>query len=627
MSFKKVNFFTFLLLFSILVLFYQNCSPTFKSTHKSTTQMSSVETQTLEPGKFTVANAINLSNAGEKIYNYAPAAILDGGKQYLWTCNNNPTPGEFHDVIGFFINGNYQGWAIDNGHSTHMDTNWKGVHVCDPSVIQGNFQYNGNHYQYMMSFLGEDWNDANGNGIFGDPGEFSMHNQTGIAFANSLSGPWVEYPKPLLTFSDRYHWGVGQPSLIALDKDNILIIYTRGEAQKTSMYYRILNFSNFSDSQAPAEFQSEREVSAKGLTALKVSGNHPTRPGRKIFDNVVLRNADFVLRPSDKTLFMVRGHDYLIWSDKNENNQLDGGTEIEKQIAYAQLASIKLDDFVNNTGQWEPISFFEENTTGFLNNHNPGFMRTAGGYVLSENELTVLMTTHGDSASQSDGRIEWDYRIQKFNVCVKAPAQPAPVNFMAAGNLSVTVSSNPTFTWNSATGHNSYILDISTNANFTSGGFLNCPVSASATSITWSQCYNSKYGAPNEIGSTPTPGATYYYRLAAFKGSEVKLTAISSFTVPSANLNYTFSWSAYAEATQYYIDISTNSNFNWFWNCNSTSTSISWSNCQSRGAGGVNDPPTQMPTQPSTGTIYYYRIVPFIGNTNQGVIKSGSFSL
>jgi hypothetical protein len=155
--------------------------------------------------------------AGEKIYKYCPTSI-DGMVLY---CSNEVTPGRVKD--GIYYNGNRV--------LTTSAGKWDSVQVCDPTVVRGNFRFNGNDYSYLMAYLGCATYDCTANEI-------------GFAVSNDLIN-WEKTGRVVSAVRDGF-WGVGQPSLINYN-GNIFLFYTSGTAAQTTTYVLQLDCSDLNN--------------------------------------------------------------------------------------------------------------------------------------------------------------------------------------------------------------------------------------------------------------------------------------------------------------------------------------------------------------------------------------------
>ncbi|WP_028242754.1 hypothetical protein [Pseudobutyrivibrio ruminis] len=155
--------------------------------------------------------------AGEQVYKYCPTCI-DGAVFY---CSNEATPGKVMDGI------------CCNGQRVLATTkgDWDSVQVCDPSIISGDFSFNGSAYTYLMAYLGCATYDCTANEI-------------GFAVSNDLVN-WVKTGRVIWATRDGF-WGVGQPSLLNYN-GNIFLFYTSGSASQTTTYVEQLDCSDLNN--------------------------------------------------------------------------------------------------------------------------------------------------------------------------------------------------------------------------------------------------------------------------------------------------------------------------------------------------------------------------------------------
>ncbi|MEV4838729.1 hypothetical protein AB0K05_29790 [Nonomuraea sp. NPDC049486] len=287
-----------------------------------------------------------------KLYAYAPAAIEQGATEHYWTCHNT-TDGKIKDDIwhtrrsGGKIVGDRR--VIASG-----GTGWDKYHNCDPAVVAVTARYQGVTYGYAMFYLG---NDVNA----------SAHNQIGVAFAKTLDGPWVKYPKPVVAFpfDDPAAWGAGQPAVTAVDPaaGRLLLFYTAGGPGGTRAYRRDITLADMS---APVVGPAV-EVTRAGLTGTDGKPD-------------VLNNFDVAYDPSRDRFYAVREqHPYP--------------TVAPKQIgASLQVASIDGASIWNGGGSWRVEGVIDPALTGLPRNHNAGIVRTVYGTLPDSGSLTVIFT-------------------------------------------------------------------------------------------------------------------------------------------------------------------------------------------------------------------------------------------
>lgn len=88
-----------------------------------------------------------ISNSREGIYNYCPSVFqTDDGTRYVYYCTNKNSY-EVVDHIGCRkgvrgLGGRYK-WSEEKIVLSPTENSWDAHHTCDPSVIKGDFEYNG----------------------------------------------------------------------------------------------------------------------------------------------------------------------------------------------------------------------------------------------------------------------------------------------------------------------------------------------------------------------------------------------------------------------------------------------------------------------------------------------------
>lgn len=309
--------------------------------------------------------------AGEGFYNYAPCAIEDGRTHHFWWCQNTD-PFRVADHIY------YRRFEFDENRWTPRELalapgaagEWDCIHVCDPAVVRGEFSYRGQVYAYAMFYLGTD--DRTG-----------KHNQIGLAIAREPSGPWLKIEANPIIKGSQNTWGVGQPSVISLDKRSRLILfYTKQEENlATFTYWTELDLRNLD---APVIGESSR-VPTEGLSE---------RPGTS---QVILNNADFALAPTGETLYVVRPQhpNEFLPPDKNPGIS-----------SHLQIARIPAADLSAGRGRWEVVTHIGPEQTGFAHNHNAAIARDPYGRLPDPHRMRINLTV---AARQPDPL--WSYTL------------------------------------------------------------------------------------------------------------------------------------------------------------------------------------------------------------------------
>ena len=308
------------------------------------------------------------------IYNYCPTAMqFSDGTVYIYYCTNR-APFQVIDYIGC-----RKGIRADDGTIVWgeemlvlapSEDAWDAHHVCDPSVIEGSFSYQGETYSYLMAYLGCTSYD-------------NQENKIGLAVAKSPEGPFVKVGStPLVDFAmdpsiTAFQWGVGQPSLVSIDQmGHVNLFYTRGDKSGTRL---MLDEWDLSSLDAPQKIKTEA-VSKRGLVDLVGNGDF-------------MNNVDLLYDAHAKRYYAV--------SDCHPNpTETPSFISSHFRINYCTEGA----SFVTRNGfTLETVS---PTVTGFERNHNAGFLRNPYGHLPSNGYLTVFYTV---SALGNDSL--WSYRV------------------------------------------------------------------------------------------------------------------------------------------------------------------------------------------------------------------------
>ena len=174
------------------------------------------------------------------------------------------------------------------------------------------------------------------------------------------------------------------------------------------------------------------------------------------------------------------------------------------------------------------------------------------------------------------------------NIISQITAPPDP----SASTASVIGQTSFTANWSTSTGASGYLLDVATDAAFTSfvGSYNDFPVTSTSTSVTGL-----------------TGGTTYYYRVQATNagGTSGNSSTIVVLTIPAppvasaatsvAQTSFVANWAASTGATNYFLDVSTSNTFASF-----------VSGYQNLSVGTVSN--YTVNTNLSVATTYYYRV-------------------
>ncbi len=216
-------------------------------------------------------------------------------------------------------------------------------------------------------------------------------------------------------------------------------------------------------------------------------------------------------------------------------------------------------------------------------------------FVSGYNNLSV--TSNSIAVTGLSSGVTYYYRVRATNATGTSPSSntisqitvPADPTSNAASSITQT---SFTANWTTSGGATGYLLDVATDAAFTSfvGSYNNFPVVSTSTSVTGL-----------------TGGTTYYYRVQATNtggtsGNSLPITVLTIPPPPVASAatsigqtSFIANWSASSAATGYFLDVSTSNTFGTF-----------VSGYQNVSVGNVTS--YTVNTNLSTATTYYYRL-------------------
>lgn len=603
---------------SILTLFtFQNCSKFKPSLTESSSASSAADDSSL-----TISNFFS-SQSQSGLYAYAPAVVDSNGELFFFTCHSH------HDNQPYYIQDDIYIHTKDSeklitgnervNDTRRTDIKWDGYNLCDPTVVQGNFKYNGTTYKYAMFYTGA------------GPYNFSgLNNQIGLAVSNELDRGWIRYPHPIIPFSAGHgspqqnkYWGFGQPSAVKIAADKVLLIFSAGEPDMAGEHRTTVDLSNFTDTQKPPVTQYER-LNPAGLQSV-------------IGPDQYFTDVDIAFNPTSREFYAIRSKHY-----NQTNNQSafpikvdwsGAGLLVNGYLApRVEILKISEADFWNN-GAWTQITDIGKDQTGNFLNHNPGLAKTLDGYLPNSTQVSAYFSSACKTDPCSRDDYFYNFSILSKNISIVSTPAPEPLPTPQPEPTPVPLASSNYFINWQPLNNSTYFIDISEDSNF--ARFWN--YSTASTQMSWLDFANNQYGGyPNgQVGrlpNMPVKDKIYYYRVVV-SGSEIvrgtlQLSSANHFTKAETPL-FLFSWSSDSLASRYLIDISQDSNLSWFWNCQvtgATKNSIDWNSCQQQGlsGSGVTTETGAMPNYPNAGVTYYYRVVSFNGDQFIKVVKSGT---
>ncbi len=329
--------------------------------------------------------------AQSKMFNYCPAIITEKDKDgnqvmHIWYCTNKDD-GVIMDHIGYRtgVQQSDGKWIFSEEEIVLAPTEgtWDGRHTCDPAVIKGEFRMQGETYNYLMAYLGCTTEDY-------------QKNETGLAVAKDIGGPWVkvENLNPIIPWyddgdeateqgkyedwqgTDRIYWGTGMPSLLSVDgKGEIILIY-----QSTFRGTGVRRI-DLSDLDNPVEkftvsLASSGIVNSQGRSCnigIPDFGYDPELGRLYVVSVTNERN------PADVTLTRVNSHSMVAY--------IDGLADMEAVSATLQ----------SRLYQWTMVGYVGPAETGWERNHNPGMVRDSYGCIPDSSQVGVVVATGHNS--------------------------------------------------------------------------------------------------------------------------------------------------------------------------------------------------------------------------------------
>ncbi|MCQ2979473.1 MAG: hypothetical protein MJ245_06735 [Clostridia bacterium] len=306
------------------------------------------------------------------VYNYCPTCISNGHTLDIWYCANENSYSVRDSIM-------YRNVTILDNESTYSEekvvlrstpNSWDSYHVCDPSVIEGNFSYNGQSYKYLMAYLGCSSTD-------------NQDNKIGIAVSNSKDGNFIKCNNyPLVDYIHDYshsefQWGVGQPSLLSLGNGLVLLFYTSGTYNLTSEKVALYDLSNLNNpvllnsvtvtNNGTGDFISNGDFSISGSEIYMVCDHHPY--GGSVLSCI----------PDTSNIYSIS------LKDPNDANQI-------------------LSDLQNGT--W----CYRSSLNGYRKNHNACFITYGNGVLAS---LNVIESIAEERSNFSDSLYTYRLRMIK----------------------------------------------------------------------------------------------------------------------------------------------------------------------------------------------------------------------
>lgn len=320
----------------------------------------------------------------EKAFNYCPSVFIENGEIYCYYCSNAES-GIIQDHIyvrkGLKNKDGSISWTEKTLVLAPSFGEYDAFHCCDPSVIKGEFSYDGKSYSYLMAYTG---NTSN------------VNNKIGLALSNQPMSGWVKVKNAFKTYDGpASHWGVGQPELLSVnEKSEVMLFYSVG-SYSTYMVAEKWNLSNLNE----PKMLSSAQITTKGL--LSLNGGADVMNNANVAYDKQLKRYYFVSDchpyPTDgDPLFVSSAFRVTYMSEKDENI---GDT-------FASLAA-------QSGKSWFTLKTVGEAETGYKRNSNCAIVRSPYGYILDNSSIEVYY-----SMSELGYGYEWTYRIHSYKIDV-----------------------------------------------------------------------------------------------------------------------------------------------------------------------------------------------------------------
>lgn len=249
-------------------------------------------------------------------YDYVPSVIYKGDYQHFWWCGG-PEP---RDVIYYrYVNVKKQEWSpVYIALVPGATGSWDSAYVCDPSVVMGDFVFEGIHYKYAMYYTGTDQLGGNDNGV-------------GVAFSNDGIN-WVKNPSSILRSGEAMpYYGYGEQAVLSADGKSSVWLWVLQRLDATTQHYHL--------------YYSPDGIHLEYIYRITEKG---------VYANFITQ-ADFVYDYATGNVYMITDRDTKI------------------------IDLYKLHWSEQENGTWTKLGSITPKLTGQKANHGGGFLRNENG--------------------------------------------------------------------------------------------------------------------------------------------------------------------------------------------------------------------------------------------------------
>jgi hypothetical protein len=356
-------------------------------------------------------------------------------------------------------------WGTPQQVLAPTGTTWESTFVCDPSVVKGSWTVGGTTYTYAM--------------YYGGAGSVPAGTAVGVAFSND-GVSWTRNPSnPILTEpTGGYDYGDGFAAVISNSGSAVTLAYYDSEGQKNTFVATSTDGINFTNSYL---------LPVGGLESF----------------------GDLAYSTADSRWFL---------ATKDQAAQSDRAVYIyESTTSNVQ------------TSDWRYIGAISEATTGFYENHNPGWYRNSDGtlYTNGSGQHIVSFGAQVGLQTVSDPNT-WQLAEATVSGTFATVSAPGAFSLSSPANAATVNPNLPaSFSWSSSIAATSYEIEIATSSSFTAASmtyegdvhataYANLPTSFSLATLALN------------------PSTTYWWRVVAVNGAGAATATSRSFTTASS---------------------------------------------------------------------------------------------
>jgi hypothetical protein len=276
-------------------------------------------------------------------YNYGPAIIQEGNVRQVWWCGNGNVPGtNFQTDVIYYR-------TMDTANSSMSPITmvfwpqlgqWDGQFTCDPSVVRGQFNADGQSYTYALYYTGTDIPTGN--------------NRVGVAFSNDGIN-WTRSSQNPLVYPQTFPastYGAGQPATYNRDGvSNIALFYTDDSVPQYGLRMWTVTSTD------AVQFGAPTLLSTTGAT--------------------LNANSDFAYDPSTGDFYVAMGIP---------------GRPGDRDTYGFSIARMPAAQLMAGAGTWQVLTTIDTSVTSAQLNHSPGWVRDRYGNMVSTSMMEAFFT-------------------------------------------------------------------------------------------------------------------------------------------------------------------------------------------------------------------------------------------